>query len=325
MTVHICMEFVSETLSNRWINTMEERIDIRSDYDGLGLSILVTRPKTDPVAVLQVVHGMKGHKERFLSFMTFMSEHGVLCVAGDLRGHGASVRKEEDRGYMYDGGYIALVEDLKQVTDWIHQTYPSLPVFLLGHSMGSLAVRTYMKSHDDAVSGIFLCGSPSNTHMSFAGLYLARFLCLFRNGRLKTGMIQRLTSMVYNRRFFREGPEAWTCSDADARRRYASDPLCSFDFTANAMKALLSMMRETYSLDGWSVDNPDVPIYFISGGDDPCMRGESSLHASAQHLADLGYHNVTSAIYSGMRHEVLNEVGKETVWDDILTHILDAR
>ena len=67
--------------------------------------------------------------------------------------------------------------------------------------------------------------------------------------------------------------------------------------------------------------NPDVHIYFISGEDDPVMRGESGLHDSAIHMKMRGYSDVTSAIYSGMRHEVLNEVGKEEVWEDILEHI----
>lgn len=51
------------------------------------------------------------------------------------------------------------------------------------------------------------------------------------------------------------------------------------------------------------------------------MRGESGFHDSAIHMKKRGYSDVTSAIYSGMRHEVLNEVGKEKVWEDILEHI----
>lgn len=299
-----------------------ENIVLKSRSDGLDVSVLVTGPETDPVAVLQLAHGMQGCKERFMPFMTFMAEHGVVCVANDHRGHGASVRREEDRGYMYSGGYVALVEDMKMVTDWARERYPGLPVFLLGHSMGSLAVRTYMKAHDDAVSGLFVCGSPSDSPMVMPGLMLARMLCLFRKGRIRTGLIQRLGSWSYNRRFASEGRNAWTCSDPEVRRAFATNPSCAFEFTANAMYALMSLMRETYSRKGWQVSHPDIPVYFISGSDDPCMRGEKEFHESAQHMADLGYLNVTSAIYAGMRHEVLNERGKEMVWDDVLSHIL---
>lgn len=304
---------------------MNMNITLHSQYDGLDLSVLVTGPEKAPAAVLQLTHGMKGCKERFRPFMDYMADHGVVCVANDLRGHGASVKDEKDRGYMYSGGYMALVEDMKVVTDWIHRTYPDLPVYLLGHSMGSLAVRTYMKTHDDAVSGVILCGSPSDSPMAPAALSLARFLSRFSDGRIRTGAIQDMVSWMYNRRFASEGRNAWTCSDAEVRNAFAHNRSCSFDFTANAMVALMSMMKETYSHDGWTMSNPGMPVYFISGSDDPCMRSEAAFHASAQLLADLGYSDVTSAIYPGMRHEVLNEKGKETVWNDVLEHILSVR
>lgn len=304
---------------------MNENITLHSLWDGLDVSVLVERPKDAPVAVLQLAHGMKGCKERFIPFMKYMASEGVACVANDLRGHGQSVRREEDRGYMYEGGYPALVEDMKLVTDWIHKTFPGLPVYLLGHSMGSLAVRTYMKTHDDAVSGIILCGSPSDSPMVPVALFLFRLLNRFNDGRIRTGIFQDMASRLYNRRFASEGRHAWTCSDANVRKAYAGDPSCSFDFTANAMYALMSMMRETYSYEGWHISNPDLPVYFISGSDDPCMRSEAGFHAAAQLLADVGYSDVTSAIYSGMRHEVLNETDKEDVWKDVLEHIMAVR
>ena len=304
---------------------MKETITLHSRSDGLDVSVLVVRTEKEPVAVLQLTHGMKGCKERFLPFMNYMSEHGVACVANDLRGHGDSVRRTEDRGYMYDGGYLALVEDMKLVTDWIHQTFPGLPVYLLGHSMGSLAVRTFMKTHDDDVSGVILCGSPSDSPMLPAAYHLSRLLNSFKEGKIRTGMVQDVASWIYNRRFASEGRNAWTCSDAEVRKAYAGNPSCAFDFTANAMYALMSMMRETYSHEGWTMSNPHLPVYFISGSDDPCMRSEASFHAAAQLLADVGYSDVTSAIYSGMRHEVLNEFDKEIVWKDVLDHITAMR
>ena len=297
----------------------------RSVYDGLDVSVLVTIPETEQVAVLQIAHGMRGCKERFLPFMKFMAEHGVVCVANDHRGHGESVKTLFDRGYMYSGGHIALVEDMKMVTDWAHDRFPKLPVYLLGHSMGSLAARTYMKTHDDSVSGLFVCGSPSQPPMAPVMLAPVRLLSVFGNGRLKLPVIQDMISWMYNRRFSKEGRNAWTCSDPSVRRDFADNPSCAFYFTVNATYALMSMMRETYSRSGWMVKNPDVPVYFVSGDDDPCMRGEAAFHAAAQHMADLGYRNVSSALYAGMRHEVLNEIGKENVWEDILSHISDTK
>lgn len=300
---------------------MNETFLLRSDYDGIDISVLMVRPDFQPVAVLQIAHGMRGHKERFMPLMTYLSQRGIACVANDHRGHGDSVRSPDDRGYMYSGGYVALVEDMRMVTDWIHTAFPKLPVFILGHSMGSLAVRTYMKTHDDLVDGAFICGSPSDSPAAHMALPLFHFLTLFRHGRMRQEIIPGVTSRIFSRRFNDGGNDSWLCSDPDVRNDFSSDPSCSYDFTANAMYAMMNMMRETYSYDGWKVSNPDMPIYFISGEQDSCMRGEKSFHKSAHHMVKLGYHDVTSAIYPGMRHEVLNEIGKERVWDDILDHI----
>ena len=48
------------------------------------------------------------------------------------------------------------------------------------------------------------------------------------------------------------------------------------------------------------------------------MLSEKKFHAAARDICSRGYDNVTSAIYPSMRHEVLNEIGKEQVWDEIL-------
>jgi alpha-beta hydrolase superfamily lysophospholipase len=123
-----------------------ERYKLISDNDGLEIGIAVERPQRDPVAVLQISHGMCGCKERFLPLMEYMAAHGVSCVANDHRGHGLSVKNEKDRGYMYKGGYKALVDDMKMVTDWTRKSFEDVPVFLLGHSMGSLVAGTYLKN-----------------------------------------------------------------------------------------------------------------------------------------------------------------------------------
>ena len=80
----------------------------------------------------------------------------------------------------------------------------------------------------------------------------------------------------------------------------------------------MCMMLETYRNDPWAVTNSELPIVFISGNDDPTMGSERRFHIAAQNICDRGYMNVTSVLYPNMRHEVLNEIGKEDVWKEIL-------
>ena len=304
--------------------SMKTALTLNSDYDHVKLSVVVIAPEGRPDAVLQIAHGMCGNKERFLPFMEYMSEHGVACVASDHRGHGASVLSRDDLGYMYEGGYTALVEDMKLVSDWTTARFPDVPLFLLGHSMGSMAARIYAKRYDAGLSGLIVCGSPGYVPMARLGQLLTGFLCLFNHGHMRPVYLQEITSSRYNRKFASEGRMAWVCSDPAVRKEMVSNPLNNFCFTANGMHNLLGMMVEANSSSGWSVSNPDLPVTFLSGSDDACMGGERKLHDSAKMMYGLGYHNVTAAIFQGMRHEILNEIDRKTVWDDILQFIRES-
>jgi alpha-beta hydrolase superfamily lysophospholipase len=132
------------------------------------------------------------------------------------------------------------------------------------------------------------------------------------------GFIQQMTSDKYNKKFAEEGYQAWTCSDKVQRKSVMENPLCNFTLTANGTRNLLGLMIDTYRKGEWAVNNPEMPVHFISGDEDPMMLDEKRFHKSAQNLCDRGYLNVTSALYQGMRHEVLNEIGKEDVWNEIL-------
>ena len=111
-----------------------ERFRLKSGYDDLNIAVGVCRPKTTPRAVIQFVHGMCGCKERFEPVMDYFSENGIVCIASDHRGHGESIKDMNDLGYFYSGGYKALVEDVRTVTDWGLKEFPGLPYYLLGHS-----------------------------------------------------------------------------------------------------------------------------------------------------------------------------------------------
>lgn len=300
---------------------MIKKLTFVSRTDGLKIAALALIPDGEPRAVIQLSHGVCGCKERFLPFMEYMSERGVACISSDHRGHGESVKDVKDLGYMYEDGYMALVDDLRLITDWIHSTFPSVPVYLLGHSMGSMAARVYVKYDDSAIDGLILTGSPSWNPMSKVGQGVTRGLCALGLSRMRLRLSQKLTSRSYNKSFRSEGPQSWICSDLEVRETFMNNPLCNFPLTANGSYNVLRLMTEVYSKDMWAVTNPDMPILFISGADDPLMKGEEGLLQTIDAMREKGYTNVSSSIYPGMRHEVLNEKAKISVWDEILRFI----
>jgi len=293
---------------------------IRSAYDELDLSVLVTEAEA-PKAIVQIAHGMCEHKERYIPFMEFLSANGFICVIHDHRGHGESVKSAEDLGFMYEGGWKALVEDTHAVSLWAKEKYPELPLVLFGHSMGSMVVRSYAKRWDDELKGLFVCGCPSYNPASPVGKVLARTLGLFSGGRNRPNLLQQMSFGSFNKPFEDEGKNAWVCSDTEARALYNADPLCQYQFTSNGFYNLLCLCCDCYSKKGWKMANVNLPVRFISGADDPCRISDNALLQAVADMSVAGYDDIEYTTYDGMRHEILNETNKEIVWNDVLTQI----
>lgn len=296
-----------------------EKITILSSADELQLSALVAVPAV-PKAIMQIVHGMCEHKERYIPFMEYLCSMGFVCVLHDHRGHGESVKAKEDLGFMYDGGWSAMVEDVKVVNEWVRARYPGLKCVLFGHSMGSMVVRSFVKRYDDLVDELFVCGSPSYNPASVIAKWLCGLMVKCGLGHSRPRLIQKLSFDGFNRRFAKEGfSSAWVCSDKNVLEAYHNDPYCTFIFTANGFYNLFALMQDCYSDKGWGVKNKNMPVHFISGADDPCLisRGEfeKAVGKMKKHYA------VDARLFEGMRHEVLNEVNKKDVWNNI-THRL---
>ncbi len=298
-----------------------ESIFLDSKYDSLRISVVIVRPEGDPIAVLQIAHGMCGSKERFLPFMEFMAANGVACIANDHRGHGESVKSDDDLGFMYSGGHVAVVEDLRMVSYMAKNLFPDKPFFLLGHSMGSLATRAYVREDDGELDGLLICGSPAYNPLCSFGIAFTGTASRLGLSHSRPKLLQWMVSSNYNRRFRSEGPQSWTCSDPEVRRSFQSNPKNNFKFTVNGSNCLMNLMKLAYDHDGWAMKSPALPVLFLSGEDDPCPGGRKGLDRALKVMEEAGYVNLDMKTYPSMRHEILNEIGKETVWSDILAFI----
>jgi len=211
---------------------------------------------------------------------------------------------------------------MREVTWMAEERCPGRPVYLLGHSMGSLAARAYLKRYDSALAGLLICGSPAYNPLSGFGKEMTGLMEELGMGHMRPRFIHKLMSAELNHEFKAEGPQAWTCSDPEVRQAFSSDPKTNFRFTVNGSHCLMELMQEAYSRDGWNVTNPDLPVIFMSGEDDPCMGGASGLDKAVCALKEAGYRHVRIKTYPAMRHEILNEIGKERVWQDILSFVV---
>ena len=298
----------------------KEKFILCSSSDGLKISCLMVHPEGKPKALLQIAHGMCGCKERFLPFMEYMASKGIACVANDHRGHGESILTAEDLGYMYDGGYEALVSDMRMVFEFVSDSYPTAPFYLLGHSMGSLASLLYSREWPESLAGVILSGIPYYEPTFFHPYALLKYLCDSGYGRMRLSRLQNIGSARYNYRFADEGNMAWVCSDPDVRKELLSNPNCNFTFTLNGYMNLTGMLKKVYSSDSWVNASLPEHILMLSGADDPCTSYGRSLDIIALLMNNycLKDINVARHTYPKMRHELLNEINKEKVWSDIL-------
>ena len=299
-----------------------ETFTVPGAADGVLLKTLVVAPES-PKAVVQLVHGMAEHKERYIPFMNYLSEAGYACVICDLRGHGETVEKKEDLGWLGKGGMKALVDDVNCVTVWIQEHYPGIPCFLFGHSMGSMVVRSYIKRYDRDVAGVIVCGSPSKNPAAGLGDFLAGCIGLFRGQRYRSQFLADLCTGNNDKKFASDSiKNAWLSVNRANVEAYNHDPLCGFVFTVNGYRnGLFRLMKDIYSPDGWTVTKPDMPIHFIAGAEDPCIISLKKFSQAVSFLRNRGYRDVTSQVYPGMRHEILNETGREDVWRDVRTRL----
>lgn len=296
---------------------MKEHLKIHSDFDQLPLDVIITSP-SHPIGIVQISHGMCEHKERYLDFMHFLNQNGYVCCIHDHRGHGQSLYSQNDLGYFYKDGHIGIVEDLHQITKIMKKRYPYLPLYLFGHSMGSLVVRCYIKKYDQDIDGLFVCGSPSYNKNISLGIHLTSLLSRIKGEHYRPQIIQKIGFDAFNKNFDKTIPNSWICSDKKIVEAYNKNPLCHFTFTNNGFYSMFQLMKETYSDDHWQLHHPTIPIHFIAGRLDPCIINEKEFNKAVQHLKDIGYSKISAQLFDGMRHEILNEKNKHLVYQSIL-------
>ena len=295
-----------------------ETVSLVSARDGLSLPMLLCLPDGEARAVVQFSHGMCENKERYAPFMNFLAAHGFACAISDHRGHGAEALQRGELGYFGKDGANALVDDLHQITEWLRGRFPDKRIYLFGHSMGSLAARVYAGRFDGELAGLIVCGSPGWNAGAPFGRLLARGIGALRGAKSRSKFLKALTFGPFYRAFRHEQSKcAWICSDKAVVAAYEADPLCGFTFTCNGFEALYTLMIQCYDRRVHA-GAPEMPVLFISGAEDACRGGDRGFAQAVAAMRVRGYAHVDSRLYPGMRHEILNETDKLTVYADAL-------
>lgn len=292
--------------------------ELFSPIDRLRLSGLCALPQGQPVGIVQLVHGMSEHKERYLPLMRFLTSLGYCCYIHDHRGHGASVRAPEDLGYFYRGGAHALVEDTFEVTQLAKRQHPALPYFLLGHSMGSFYARQYLCEWGDELDGAIIMGTG---YQPKALVQLARTICrvlaVFHGWHYRSKLVARLSFLGYNKGLEGRTAHDWLNRDPVEVDRYRADERCTFIFTLNAYYSMFSGILRLYDPALLARVPKDLPLLFLAGDADPVGEQGAGVKRAVKSLLDAGVKNIEVKLYPSARHELLVELNREEVFADI--------
>ena len=293
----------------------KQEMYIPSSVNGKRLHVVIWRPEGEPLAVLQLTHGMCEYIDRYDDFARHLNGLGIAVIGHDHLGHGGSVSTAADLGYFADKPAAEnLIDDIHAVTLLARQEFPNALNFLLGHSMGSFFARRYLALYGADISGAVVMGTgwvPSPVPQ--LGRVVATLISLVRGRRCRSKLLGGMVLGASEKAFASEGRLAWLSVNKANVRRYEADPLCGFAFTAGAYRDFFDIMAALAAQRGFDGIPRDLPVLVISGEKDP-VGGAPAVRQVAAQLRALGLKDVTEKTFPGDRHEILNESDREAVY-----------
>lgn len=302
---------------------MKKDIKYLSKDQTTSIHAVIWEPDTKPIGIIQIVHGMNEHINRYESTANFFLNHGYIVCGHDTLGHGKSVIDSKHFGYFAKkhSGEI-LVEDTYELTRQMKEKYPNLPIALLGYSFGSLITRNYLPNHSQEIDSLILIGSPNHSKLKMIyAQIVSTIIGLYKGGEFyRSKHIENLTTGSFKKYYKTVNKLAWMSKDTEYLSEYVKDPYVRFRFTINGYKGLFSLI---YSANNnlKKIQKKDLPILILSGKDDPVTNFGASAIKLDKIMKKKGLTNSKYKTYNGLRHSLLNEVEKTIVLNDLLYYL----
>ena len=277
-------------------------------------------PEGEIVAVLQIVHGVAEYIGRYDGFARFLNEQGIAVVGHDHLGHGLSVTENGTPVYFGDGNtWQTVVDDVYLLHNRLKETYPSVPHLLMGHSMGSFVVRSYLIRYPGTVKAAILMGTGWQGGLTVtAGIVISNILA--RKGADRTSdLVTKLAFGPYLKHIKPvRTPVDWLSVDTENVDAYVADPLCGEPPTVGLFREMLKGFRFNQKFANLDKMNGKTPILLISGEKDPVGDLGAGVRQTYAEFKRSGVADCTLKLYPGLRHEILNEKAmQQTVYADI--------
>ncbi len=279
-------------------------------------------PEGDPIGIVQIAHGMCEYARRYSEFAEFLTEHGFLVCANDHLGHGGSVNDPSELGYFSpENGWENVVKDMHTLTKLMKKSYPEVPYFLFGHSMGSFLSRAYTTWFGSELTGAVYCGTAGPLKGGEAMLLAVDAAKHRHDDTYRSETLNKATFGSYNKKIADKRTDFdWLSRDDSVVDAYIEDDLCGFVFTLNGFENLGKLLWFVSQEKWFSTIRKDLPILLITGDADPVGAYGEGVKKVFNKL--ISYSAAASIrIYEGARHELINELNKEEVYQDVLNFL----
>lgn len=276
-------------------------------------------PEGAPKGIVQIVHGIAEFAQRYDDFANYLNAQGYIVVAEDHMGHGLSLEDGSIRGYFH-GGWFCGVEDTYRLMKDTMEKYPDLPYILFGHSMGSFMARTILAKYPDSgIRGCIICGTGWQPRAALPALIkVVEGICKKTGETKPSEQLQKMVFGGYNKRIADPRTASdWLTRDESIVDAYVADPLCGF---TPACGLLRDMMKGIYYVEqpkNLRQMKKHLPVLFIAGEEDPVGPYGKGVVRAATEFKKAGMVRVSTKLYPQCRHEILNELNKQEVYEDI--------
>ncbi len=266
-------------------------------------------------AQILMIHGMCEYMGRYDETGKWFASQGYLLSGIDLPGHGKSVSNAEELGFFPES-VENILADIHQVEVRMKERHPDVPLFLMGHSMGSFLARIYMTVYPDDLRAAVIVGTGDVAPaVCQFGKLVASCMAKFRGWNYRSPMMKKLVMGSYGAHLAPgESPNAWISTRREIVDAYDADPFCTYTFTLNGFHTLMEITKRAFLAQQVPVE---MPVFLISGSEDPVGDFGKSLDRLMARYREMGKKNVEMRIMQLDRHEVLGEKDREDVWSSI--------
>jgi len=271
-----------------------------SDVDGLSIQAYIWEA-TKAKAIVVISHGAAEHALRYGRFARALNTAGIETWAVDHRGHGKSPGPE-GFGDFGKGGWNGLVDDMGQFIGLARKAHPNLPLVLFAHSMGSAAAQQYVLDRSRTIDALILSGSSARMAP--------------REVPREGGDTAARGNL--NRTFEGRTQYDWLSRDHAEVDKYIADPLCGFDSAGGARIRANMSSRRSGGREALKNIRNDLPCLFVAGDKDPVNNNLEGLYLLERLWREAGVQRIDRQYYEGGRHEMLNEINRDEVMQNII-------